>query len=174
MPDFTLADALKEAYASAPVDEVILHTLELRHPSFTTPIRVVRDHQELTATLEADAPEDPSTAVTFSPFAFDFILPEVAKSSTPEIEIRIDNVTGELVPYLDAAAQSGDLIEVTYRPYLASDLTAPQMDPPLTLVIRHISADVFGVRARAGFADLANRKFPAEIYDAERFPGLVP
>jgi hypothetical protein len=173
VPDFTLQDALKEAYASAPSAEVILHTLEFRHPSFTTPIRVVRDQSDFTATLEADAPLNPSTAVSFLAFAFDFTLPEVAKSGTPEIEIRIDNISGELIPYLDAAANSGDLIEVTYRPYLASDTSGPQMDPPLTLTVRSITADVFGVRARAGFADLANRKFPGEIYDAERFPGLV-
>ena len=34
MPDTTLSEALKEAYASAPSDVVLLHTLELRHPSF--------------------------------------------------------------------------------------------------------------------------------------------
>ncbi len=34
MPDTTLSEALKEAYASAPSDVILLHTLELRHPSF--------------------------------------------------------------------------------------------------------------------------------------------
>ena len=34
MTDATLTEALKEAYASAPSDVTILHTLELRHPSF--------------------------------------------------------------------------------------------------------------------------------------------
>lgn len=173
MPDFTLSDALAEAYASAPAAEVILHTLEIRHPTFTTPIRVVRDHSTLIATLEASAPVDPSTEVEFVAFNFDFTLPEVAKSLSPEIEISLDNISGEIVGYLDAAAQTPDLIEVTYRPYLLSDLTGPSMDPPLTLVIRSITADVFRVRARAGYADLANRKFPGEVYDAERFPGLV-
>lgn len=173
MPDFTLADALAEAYASAPSSEVILHTLELRHSSFTSPIRVVRDHADFTATLEADAPEDPGAEVTFVAFAFDFVLPDVQRSQSPEIEISLDGISGELVAYLDAAAQSESLIEVTYRPYLASDTSGPQMDPPLTLVIRSVSADIFRVRARAGYADLANRKFPGETYDTERFPGLA-
>ena len=30
MPDFSLNDAIKEAYATAPAEEVILHTLEIR------------------------------------------------------------------------------------------------------------------------------------------------
>lgn len=172
MPDFTLAEALKEAYASAPATEVIMHTLEIRHPSFTTPIRVVRDHSDFTATLESSAPADPGAVVTFVAMAFDFMLPEIAKAGSPEIEISLDNVSGEMIGYLDAAAQTSSVIEVTYRPYLASDPSGPQMDPPLTLVVRTITADIFRVRARAGYADLANRKFPSEVYDTERFVGL--
>lgn len=173
MPDFTLSDALEEAYASAPSSEVVLHTLEIRHPDFTQPIRVVRDHQDFEAYLEADAPENPGELVTFVAMAFDFTLPEVTKSTSPEIEIGLDNASGEIVSYLDLAAQSPDLIEVTYRPYIASDPSGPTMNPPMTLVIRQVTADVFRVRARAGFADLSNRKFPNQVYDTERFAGLA-
>ena len=34
MPDAALSEALREAYASAPSNVVILHTLEIRHPDF--------------------------------------------------------------------------------------------------------------------------------------------
>lgn len=34
MPNPALSEAIREAYASAPSDVVILHTLELRHPDF--------------------------------------------------------------------------------------------------------------------------------------------
>lgn len=173
MPDTTLSAAIAEAYASAPTDEVILHTLEIRHPTFTTPIRVVRDHQDFSAFLEADAPVDPGGNVNFTAFAFDFIMPDVNRSAVPEIEVVLDNISGEIIAYLDAAAQTSDLIEITYRPYLASDTSAPQMDPPLTLGIREVKVDIFRVRARAGFGDLANRKFPSEVYTSERFPGLA-
>ena len=43
MPDPALSAAIQEAYASAPVDQVIYHTLELWHPAFSAAIRVVRD-----------------------------------------------------------------------------------------------------------------------------------
>jgi hypothetical protein len=49
MPDPTLSEAIQEAYAHAPSDAIILHTLELRHSDFRddagnpTAIRVVRD-----------------------------------------------------------------------------------------------------------------------------------
>ena len=173
MPDATLSAAIQEAYACAPAAEVVLHTLELRHPSFTTPIRVVRDRQDFTAYLEADAPEDPGAEVTFVAFAFDFRLPDVDKAAVPEIEIILDNASAEIIGYLDAAAQSADLIEVTYRPYLASDTSGPQIDPPITLVLREVRCDIFRVRARAGFGDLGNKRFPAETYSADRFPGLA-
>lgn len=173
MPNNALTQALAEAYASAPTAEVILHTLEFRHPSFTAPLRVVNDHQDLSATLEADAPEDASTEVTFVAFSFRFRLPDVQKTGMPEIEIEIDNVSREVLAYIDQAANSDDLIEVTYRPYLASDTSAPQMDPPVTLVLHDVDADVFAIRARASFGDYGNRRFPGEWYDAQRFPGLI-
>lgn len=51
MPDPALSAALAEAYASAPADVVVLHTLELWHPSFiedgvAKPIRVVRNYED--------------------------------------------------------------------------------------------------------------------------------
>ena len=61
MPNATLSEAIKEAYASAPSNQIILHTLELRHPAFvdelgqTTAIRVMRDTANLDARLEASA-----------------------------------------------------------------------------------------------------------------------
>ena len=173
MPDPALAAALAEAYASAPQNDVILHTLEFRHTSFTTPIRVVRDHADHTLTLEATAPLNPSTAVAFTAFAFNFTLPDVTEKGNPEIVIAIDNVSAEIIGYIDAAAQTASLIEVTYRPYLSSDPSTPQMDPPLTLTVREIEADVFQVRARAGFPNLGARKFPNQTYTSERFPGLI-
>lgn len=173
MPDPSLSAALAEAYASAPANEIIYHTLEFRHPDFVTPIRVVRDVADLTATLEADAPLNPGASVVFAGFAFDFAMPELGRAAAPEILITIDNVGREIMGYLDLAAQSADLIEVTYRPYLSSDLSAPQADPPITLVVRDVSADVFKVECRASFGDFANRKFPSESYDAQRFAGLI-
>jgi hypothetical protein len=173
VPDAALTAAIKEAYASAPASEVIYHTLELRHPSFTQPLRVVRDIRPITARLEASAPINPLAWVEFQPYAFDFSLPEVSTTGLPEITITIDNVSTEIVAYMDAAANSADMIEVTYRPYLASDLSAPQMDPPLTLTIREASADVFRITARAAYVDLSSRSFPRELYTSERFPGLV-
>ena len=107
MPDSTLSEALKEAYASAPSDVILLHTLELRHPTFvddhgnSTAIRVVRDHINHTCTLENSAPLNPGEAVEFIAMAFDLELPPVNNTPTPEISVTIDNVSTEMIAYLD-------------------------------------------------------------------------
>jgi hypothetical protein len=179
MSDTSLSQAIKEAYASAPTSELILHTLEFRHPSFVddygvpTALRVVRDHNNLTATLEAGAPLDASTPVYFIGYAFDFQLPSVEQSAVPEIVITIDNVSREIEANLERAVLSPSKVEVTYRPYLASDLSQPQMNPPLTLTVTAIEASDLTVTCRATFGDLANKRFPNVDYTPTLFPGLV-
>jgi hypothetical protein len=71
MPNAALSEAIKEAYASAPSDQIILHTLELRHPAFVdhagqlVAIRVVRDTGDLWARLESQAPHASRRACAF-------------------------------------------------------------------------------------------------------------
>ena len=179
MPDPALEQAIREAYASAPADAVSLHTLELRHPAFVdddggpTAIRVVRDHVDLTARLEAGAPLDASETVRFVALAFELELPPVDTAPVPEISVTLDNVSREIVRHLDAAATSLERIEVTYRPYLSTDLEGPQMDPPITLTLTEVEVDVFRATGRARMLDIGNRAFPAETYTAKRFPGLT-
>ncbi len=128
-----LSQAIKEAYASAPAGVIVIHTLEFRHPNFLddynqpTAIRVVLGHKNLTARLEATAPLNPSAYVTFVPLAFDLDLPNIEHIATPEIGISIDNVSREIEDNLTIAAASPYPVEVTYRPYLNTNLTNPQM-----------------------------------------------
>ena len=179
MPNNTLSQALQEAYASAPSDIVILHTLELRHPSFIddqgqpTAIRVVRDNNDLTARLEANAPINANQMVVFVAMGFELELPSIDTAPVPEIAITLDNVTREIIKHLDGAAESQDKIEVTYRPYLSNDLEGPQMDPPITLVLTEVTADSYRVTGRARMLDVGNKAFPSQTYTAKRFPGLT-
>lgn len=167
MPDNTLSQALKEAYAAAPADVVVYHTLEIDHPAFNQPIYVVRDWDDLNAQLETGQP------VTFLRFAFNLVKPEVSATGVPQCTVEIDNVSRDILANVQMAMQSTDMITMTYREYLSTDLSGPQNDPPMTMVLSGISADVFKIRATATFGDLSNRRFPNEEYTAERFPGLV-
>jgi hypothetical protein len=179
MPNPALTQAIKEAYASAPSDQIILHTLELRHPEFlddsgnSTAIRVVRDHLDLFARLEDGAPIQGGETVRFVAMGFELDLPPVDTMPVPEISVTLDNVSREIVRNLDAAAESQSVIEVTYRPYLSSDLEGPQMDPPIHLVLTEVEADIFRVTGRARMLDIGNKAFPGLIYSAKSFPGLT-
>ncbi len=172
MPDSTLSQAIKEAYASAPAGVVIYHTLELNHAAFSSPIRVVRDFADLTATLEATAPHDAGTAVSFVGFNFNFTKPEVSATGVPQITIEIDNVDRSIVANIEAAVATTSLVTVIYREFISTDLTAPQNNPPISMTVLSVSADVFKVTATAGFPDLQNRRFPSLEYDSEIFVGL--
>ena len=165
MPDSTLSEALKEAYASAPSDVILLHTLELRHPTFvddhgnSTAIRVVRDHINHTCTLENSAPLNHGEAVEFIAMAFDLELPPVNNTPTPEISVTIDNVSTEMIAYLDRAIETQDMIEL--------------MDPPITLVITDIHVDCYKITATARMMDIGNKSFPSENYTVKNYPGLT-
>jgi hypothetical protein len=173
------SEALAAAYASAPEAEILLDTLEFRHASFVTAglpyaVRVVNDHSELLAFLEDDAPLNAGEQVSFMPTRFTLTRPsETDSGSTPELEIVVDNAARLLVPYLDAVKESRDPVMITWRPYLASDLTGPHMLPVLTLSLTSVSMNMSQVVARAGFGNMVNRRFPALEYLSLTHPGLT-
>ena len=176
----TYSEAIAAAYASAPETEIVLDTLEIHHASFIDDfgapfaIRVVNDHEPLTATLEAGAPMNPGAAVLFKACYFEFRRPsETESGSLPEVELSISNVSRLIIPHLDRIKESRSVVTVIWRPYLVSDLSGPHMNPPLALTLRYIQADMNNLTARAGFTDLSNRRFPASEYTAKKFPQLV-
>ena len=154
MPNAALSEAIKEAYASAPSEQIILHTLELRHPAFVddaglpVAIRVVRDTADLWARLESQAPLQAGERVQFVAMGFELDLPPVDTMPVPEITVTLDNVSREIVRHLDAAAESQSVIEVTYRPYLSTDLEGPQMGFMFLIVL---SANLLADAVRDAF-----------------------
>jgi hypothetical protein len=52
-------------------------------------------------------------------------------------------------------------------------MEGPQMDPPITLVLTEVEADVMRVGARARMVDIGNKAFPGRLYTAMEFPGLA-
>jgi len=174
MPDPALSAAIQEAYASAPVGQVIHHTLEFYHPAFSVPIRVVRDVSAIDARIEAGAARDAGALVTFADYAFGLVPPTSSAEALPQAVIDIDNVSREILAQLQLATSSGDMISVIYRAYL-SDMReiGPETDPPLEMTLLSVSATPLRLRAVAGFANLLDAKFPSLEYDLEHFPGLV-
>jgi len=201
MPNAQVTEAMLEAWAVAPSNIVILDTLEIRHPSFVTPIRVVRNFEDLATwvrldgpnvqpVLDAMDPEDremvglvarledtaPANAGEYVPFialAFDVVLPKVDSVPLPETTLTMDNVSREISDALELASQSQYQTEVTYRPYHSNNVAYPQMDPPLTMILSNVKGNTMRVTGRAHVMDIGNRSYPGETYNVETFPGLA-
>lgn len=170
--------AMREAYASSPVDEVALYTLELRHPKFEdengepTAIRVVQGYENKVLGLEADAPLNPGQMVEFLACRFSLTLPRMEENAVPELQIVISNVSRKITKHLEEAITVLEPIAVTFRPYLDSAPEAPQMDPPLHLTLKKVKVDIFQVTGSASLEDVHNWPFPFRKYMPDEWPGL--
>lgn len=163
---------LREYFFSATPDKVALDTIELRHPLLDTPVRFVNDPADLMATLEADAPVDASTAVTFSRGAFQIVPPESASPGLPTCTIECMNVSATLQATLAQYVSFAAPVEVTYRQFLSDDLTEPAFVLH-GLTLKTVSAGILRVKAEAGFDDFLGLASPRRNYNTKDFPGLV-
>ncbi|QTD91754.1 DUF1833 family protein [Burkholderia anthina] len=176
----TISEALAEVYASNPEDDFVLNTLEIRHPTFIdddgnpTAIRVVADHEPLTAMLEDDAPMNAGQSVRFEAMAFGFALPSTEEGQAPQLSVKLDGVSREAVGHLENAIGQTEQIEVTHRRFLAADPAAgPQDGEPLTLYAGVATANLTQVEMTATLTDVHNKAFPNRIYSPSVFVGLV-
>ncbi len=169
----SLSEAYAEAAAVAPIQRVMLRTYELRHPSLAAPVRIVADQQALFATLEDDAPEDPSAEVEFLASAVEIDLPEESDTAESQtVKLRLDNVAGLMSEALRAARGSRVPWELTERLYASDDTTAPAILPPLTLVLSSVSLDVSTAVLTASYGDPANVAIPRATFTKRDYPGL--
>ena len=163
-----MTPAEKEAYANADDNRVMLYTLELMHPQFTQPLRIVADNDPLTAEIET------GDTVLFTPFFFSIKRPPISEEPDPSLQITVDNVSGFMTPYLDIASRSGDSIHVVFRPYLVDegDDSITRLSS-IKLAIRNANATMTSVTLTAAHINPANLPFPKENYTSDRFPGLA-
>lgn len=174
----SMTEALKECYASEPVDVYALDTIELIHPAFVdelgnpTSILAVRAYEEWELTLEVDAPLRPGQTVKFLPIPFDITDPGFAEGEVPKLVFSISNVSRLVSQYLEQAIARTEPITVIYRQYLNTETTVPQTDPPVIMELTSASSGVTQVTGTAQLSDVHNWPFPWQRYTTERFPGL--
>lgn len=155
---------LSVVYASAPTSEVLIPTLEIKHPAIST-IRTCAGFENHTVTLET------GEEVTFEASGLDVSLPERNDRGQQNLIFAIENVTGIAQRAIDDAMAEGGDILVIYRSFLSSDLSTPA-EPPLRMVL--VGADFEGstVNVTASYMDLINQAWPRERYTADFAPGL--
>lgn len=183
MPDLWTA-ALAEAYASAPADEFVVHTLELLHAAFTDDlgyadsIRVALDNRSWDLELEAGAPLFGGEVKRFEPLAMKVSLPEQSETSFGALDLSLDNVPRSVWPKLQAAARVRSSALVIYREWVAvkSGADYAVSGPPdmiidqLTMTV--VTATQLRLSGKASFVDLLNKSFPRARFDMANYPGL--
>ena len=166
MPNAALEEAIKEAYAACPSDEIPLDTLEVVDPSTGSSIYLVNDSVDHVLRLETG--EDK----TFIACGFQIILPAAGDNGAQTLDVILDNLD-EVTAFVQSARIAGKKVPLKYRPYLASDPTQCQMNPPLSLFLQNVRVIDQQVQGQATFMDILNKKFPTDTYTRARFPGLA-
>ncbi len=167
MPDDSLSDAIREAYACCPTSVVILETIEISHPLVAESLYLVRNNEEIVATLETDE------VVTFQPVGFRMSLPASGENGIQELSLAVDNIDRVASDFIEQVYASSDPVIITYRPYRSDDLTQHGLgDNPLILTLTDVRINSFEVSGKATFGDLLNKPFLTENYTRKRFPSL--
>lgn len=178
--------ALQEAYASAPADQVVLDCLELIHPAFVDrddnqdSVRIAIDDQSWVLEHESSAPLFAGQSKRYEPLAVNVKLPEQAEGTLGSLEITLDNVPRTVWPKLQAAAKVRASAMLIYRQWVGSkslETGVCTFSGPPDLIIGNLTMNVvkatqLQLTGTAAFVDLLSKGFPRRTFDRDGFPGL--
>jgi hypothetical protein len=172
----SISEAYAEAALSAPVSRAMLRCYELWHPTLPDgPIRIVHDFAPFFATLEANAPRDAGVEVEFLAGWLEAgIFEESDEAASPQVEVKIDNVSGLLSDALRNARGSIVPWEFIERVYASDDPSGPAQLPVLSLTFT--LAKIAGATATLtmSFGDPVNMNVPRLTFKPEEYPALAP
>lgn len=159
-----MSEALQRIYASAPANEIPIHTLHLFGESFGQ-LYLCQGFDDLTLTLENDQ------QIVFTACGLGLSLPKRGMKSRQSLQFQLDNVTGEAKRRIKDALETGDKVYCTYRVYASSNLNEPA-DPPVTMNVIDTKTNRKSANVVASFSDLINRAWPRGRYTPTFAPGL--
>ena len=159
-----MSQILQRVYASAPVDDLPMHTLELQADSLWT-LRICEGFDDVTAGIEG------GEMVTFLASGMGVSLPARGVKGRQDLQFQIDNVTGEALTKINQAIDAGVPIKVIYRVYTLSDLTEPA-EPAIEMKAVDVQATAQSLNVVASFNDLVNKAWPKNRYTPSIAPGL--
>ena len=135
-----------------------LELLEIDHPSFGTPVRVVNDNQDVV-----------SNGDTFTACAFHCEWPDDTEGRMPRAKLVLDNVGRELVQLLEDS-NGGEGATIRLMEVLRS---APNtIEREVTLDLKNVEMSNMQVAGELGYEDILNRPAVAIAYRPDTSPGL--
>lgn len=154
---------LEKVYASG--GDTIIFTLELTCEAWDSPILLAEGFEDQHCITED------GRALTFIGSGIGIALPKKTSSGAQNLSFAIGNVTGEAQAKIDAALEAEKKVFLTFRTYLASDLTAPS-DQVYRATVLNGKIKGSTVQVTAGFFDLINTSFPRDLYTVNFAPGI--
>lgn len=155
---------LARVFASAGT-EVVIPTIEITCDAWSQPLLLCNGFENQVATTEDDR------TVTFIACGMDVALPKRNTQGTQILTFAIDNVSGEAQQLIDQALDSGEMVYLTFRHYVSTDMTEPA-EPPIKFVVRDGIMEGASIRINAAFFDLISTAWPRNYYTADFAPGL--
>ena len=154
---------LKTVYASAPEDELILITLEIRL-SPTDVVRVVQGFENHMLGVDGVYQEFTASAISVA-------LPSSNTSGQQTLRFSIGGINSLIQRHIDAALESSAPITLIYREYLESDKSAPARQPYI-MTISGIQLEGDEAQIEASYWDILNYSWPRQRYTEETAPGI--
>lgn len=153
---------IEECYASGRGE--LVDTIEAQEEGGTIAHYFCSGYEDRVCTTED------GRTLTFIAMAMDLALPKNDNSAFQNLVLGLDNVTGEVQEAVEAARAAGKRFIITFRRYLAEDLSFPQEKYRMTLLSREYEEDI--AKLTAGFFDLLNTNGLRTILTTNLAPGL--
>jgi hypothetical protein len=109
--------------------------------------------------------------VLFEAAAVELSLPSRNASGQQTLRFGIAGANDRIRPIVDAMLESGQMVTLTSRTYLASDIAAPA-ERPYAMTVLSGGFENGAFVAEASYYDLLNTAWPRERYTAETAPGI--
>jgi len=178
MPDIirkgvTLAQALQEAAAIAPIYRQMLYAYELWHPTLAAPVYFVNDNADLSAFIEIGAARNAEAEVQFLSCPMAVSRPEESdQPEAPKISMSRPDLAGIMRPLLDAARGSLFPWVIIERVYASDDLSRPALLPPLEVELTSVEMVGSALQIAAQLDDDGTLAVPATTFRRAEYPGL--
>lgn len=162
-----ISNELKEIYSGADLKTRHIETISFSHPAFPNDFHFCNDVEDWRFKDENGA------SIDFVAFPFVVELPKQDGLGMNELTISVANAGLEMMSSLEAAqADPNNSIQAVYRVYRDIVDDTPQIDPPITMEITNMQANLTSVTATATRFNILGRLFPRGVYTVASFPGL--
>lgn len=156
MPRNVSLAAIQGALAQQ-TSEVYLVLLEIDHANLGTPLRFVNNSENVT-----------SNSNLYTAFPFAVVLPDDQESREPRAEIRIDNISREII---DEVRSLSTYPTMTLSVILASSPNTIEWGP-LEFITQGANYDANTITFSLVYSVFAEEPFPYRVFDTINFPGM--